>query len=97
MSITALIHGKISNIKPATTSQSGKSYCRFSVSWQDGKTNATVWASCVVFDELVVAVGELHNGDSIAVKGVISISEWEAANGEKRTGFSVVVNNILTV
>lgn len=56
------------------------------------------WWRCTAFKELAEAiVQELHSGDRVEVTGRLDQQEYVSKEGEKRTGYNVLVNRVSKV
>jgi single-stranded DNA-binding protein len=71
------------------TSKAGRAYLRLNVRVGDGE--GAQWISVMVFDNDAIEVADkFTKGARVYVEGRLSISEWTAADGSKRSGLSVM-------
>jgi single-strand DNA-binding protein len=89
MSIEAAFIGTLGRDAESKTSKTGRSYLRLNVRTGEGD-NAT-WVSITCFDEKAIEVADkLVKGAKVYVEGKLSLDTWEAADGSKRSGLSVL-------
>jgi len=83
----------------------GTALCRFTVAatrrLYDGKTGAwkdgdPLFLPCTAWRDLAenIAESQLGKGTRVVVTGRLRMSQWEANTGEKRTGYSLDVDDI---
>jgi single-stranded DNA-binding protein len=90
MSIEAAFMGVLAKDAEPKTSKSGKQYLSFRVRVQDG--DSATWIGVRLFGDCAsdLMSKALLAGTPVYVEGRLSLDEWEAADGSKRTGLSVM-------
>ena len=90
MSIECAFLGTLAKDAEPKTSKAGKQYLSFRVRVQDGDgaqwISVRLWGDCAV-DLMSKA---LLAGTPVYVEGRLSLDEWEAPDGTKKTGLSVM-------
>jgi single-strand DNA-binding protein len=87
MTIECAFFGSLARDAEAKTSKSGKPYLRANVRTGDG--DAAQFINTMVFDtEAIAVVDKLKKGARVYVEGKLSLDEWTAQDGSKRTGLS---------
>ncbi|MCJ8341988.1 MAG: single-stranded DNA-binding protein [Cetobacterium sp.] len=94
MNLVVLI-GRLTRDPELKFGQSGKAYSRFSLAvdrpFQKGEAD---FINCVAFGKTAELIGEyLRKGKKVAVNGRLQMNRFEM-NGEKRTSYDVLVENI---
>lgn len=94
MNLVVLI-GRLTRDPELKFGQSGKAYSRFSLAvdrpFQKGEAD---FVNCVAFGKTAELIGEyLRKGRKVAVNGRLQMNRYEV-NGEKRTSYDVLVENI---
>ena len=94
MNVVTLI-GRLTRDPEVKSGQSGKQYARFSIAvdrpFQKGEAD---FINCVAFGKTAELIGEyLRKGSKLGLNGSLQMNRYEA-NGEKRTSYDVVVNNV---
>lgn len=94
MNVVVLI-GRLTRDPELKFGQSGKAYSRFSLAvdrpFQKGEAD---FINCVAFGKTAELIGEyLRKGRKVAVNGRLQMNRYET-NGEKRTSYDVLVENI---
>lgn len=97
MNIVALI-GRMTRDPEVKFGQSGKAYTKFSIAvdkpFQKGAEKEADFINCAAFNKTAELIGEyLRKGSKVAVNGSLAMNRYEA-NGEKRTTYEVLVNNV---
>ena len=91
MTIDCAFIGRLGDDPELKTSAAGKSWCRLSVAV--GQGDNVQWVSVAIFGEPAEHVcATLRKNDKIYVEGSLTVNEWTARGGEKRTGLSVVAS-----
>ncbi len=90
-----VLTGRLTRDPELKYGQSGKAYCRFSLAvdrpFQKGETD---FINCVAFGKTAELIGEyLRKGRKTGVQGRLQMNRYEV-EGEKRTTYDVVVDNI---
>jgi single-strand DNA-binding protein len=90
-----VLTGRLTRDPELKYGQSGKAYCRFSLAvdraFQKGEAD---FINCVAFGKTAELVGEyLRKGRKTGVQGRLQMNRYEM-NGEKRTTYDVMVDNI---
>lgn len=66
----------------------------FNFAFSSGRDN-TSWIKCVCFNKTAeIAEKYLHTGARIAVSGYLKQNTWKTDQGDKRSSYEVIVNNI---
>ncbi len=90
-----VLTGRLTRDPELKYGQSGKAYCRFSVAvdraFQKGEAD---FINCVAFGKTAELIGEyLRKGRRAGINGRLQMNRYEI-NGEKRTTYDVVVDQI---
>ncbi|AVQ32139.1 MULTISPECIES: single-stranded DNA-binding protein [Fusobacterium] len=90
-----VLTGRLTRDPELKFGQSGKAYSRFSLAvdrpFQKGEAD---FINCVAFGKTAELIGEyLRKGRKVGVTGRLQMNRYEA-NGEKRTSYDVLVENI---
>lgn len=90
-----VLTGRLTRDPELKFGQSGKAYSRFSLAvdrpFQKGEAD---FINCVAFGKTAELIGEyLRKGRKVGVNGRLQMNRYEA-NGEKRTSYDVLVENI---
>lgn len=90
-----VLTGRLTRDPELKYGQSGKAYSRFSLAvdrpFQKGEAD---FINCVAFGKTAELIGEyLRKGRKVGVQGSLQMNRYEV-NGEKRTSYDVLVNNI---
>ena len=90
-----VLTGRLTRDPELKFGQSGKAYSRFSLAvdrpFQKGEAD---FINCVAFGKTAELIGEyLRKGRKVGVNGRLQMNRYEV-NGEKRTGYDVVVDSI---
>jgi len=90
MSIEAAFMGTLAKDAEPKTSKAGKPYLAFRVRVQDG--DAAQWISVRLFGDCAsdLMSKAMRAGAPIYVEGRLSLDEWEAPDGTKKTRLSVM-------
>lgn len=84
------ITGNVGGVKDLQTSQSGKSFIKFSVAWSESSKNRegqwvdgpTSWVQCTAFNKLAEGIANtLQKGQQVVVSGNLKPEEWQGQNG----------------
>jgi single-strand DNA-binding protein len=85
--IEAAFFGALGRDAEAKTSKAGKPYLRAGVRVGDGE--AAQWVNVTAFDEKAIAAADKFvKGARVYVEGRLTLDEWTAQDGTKRTSFS---------
>ena len=72
----------------------GDSRTSFSFAFNSGRDH-TSWIRCVCFNKTAeIAEKYLHRGARIAVSGYLKQNTWETDQGERKSNYEIIVNNI---
>lgn len=75
-------------------SPEGNPVASFNIAFQSTKKK-TCWVKVVTFQKLAEISGQyLHKGARIAVLGILDQSKWTGDDGQNRSTFQVIANNI---
>lgn len=90
-----VLTGRLTRDPELKYGQSGKAYSRFSLAvdrpFQKGEAD---FINCVAFGKTAELIGEyLRKGRKVGIQGSLQMNRYEV-NGEKRTSYDVLVNNI---
>ena len=89
MSIECAFFGALGRDGERKTSKAGKEYLRLNIRVGDG--DAAQWVSVLAFDPDAIAAAEkMVKSARVYVEGKLSIDEWTAPDGNKKTGISVM-------
>lgn len=70
---------------------------RFSIAvnhYRKDRDDVVTWYDCRVFGKRAAVIGEhVRKGDPLLVEGRIETREWDGENGERRTGWSLIVQD----
>ncbi|MGX9431775.1 single-stranded DNA-binding protein [Bradyrhizobium sp. LeoA1S1] len=87
--IEAAFFGTLGRDAERKVSSAGTNYLRLNVRTGDGDDSQ--WVSVLAFDQDAIdAADRLVKGAKIYVEGKLSLNEWTAQDGAKRTGVSVM-------
>jgi single-stranded DNA-binding protein len=87
MSIECAFFGSLVRDAEVKTSKGGKTYLRASIRVENGEH--ALFINSMVFDADAIAVADkLVKGARVYVEGKLSLDEWTAQDGSKRTGLS---------
>jgi hypothetical protein len=87
MRIEAAFFGSLVRDAELKTSKAGKSYLRASVRVGDGE--AVQWVNVTAFDESAIeAADKFLKSARVYIEGRLSLDEWTAPDGAKRSGLS---------
>jgi single-strand DNA-binding protein len=87
VSIECAFSGSLARDAEVKTSKAGKQYLRLNVRVENGE--AAQFINVMVFDADAIATADrLVKGARIYVEGRLSLDEWTAADGAKRSGLS---------
>lgn len=94
MNVVILI-GRLTRDPELKFGQSGKAYSRFSLAVDNPfKKEEPDFINCVAFGKTAELIGEyLRKGKKVAVNGKLQMNRFEV-NGEKRTSYDVLVENV---
>ena len=88
MSIEAALFGALGRDGELKTSKNGRPYLRLNVACSEGET--TTWVSATIFDQAAIDIADkLVKGARVYLEGKLSLNEWTASDGTKRTGLQV--------
>lgn len=90
-----VLTGRLTRDPELKYGQSGNAYCRFSLAVdRPFKRGEADFINCVAFGKTAELIGEyLRKGRKAGVQGSIQMNRYEV-NGEKRTSYDVLVNQI---
>lgn len=96
------IIGRLGREPETKTLKSGDSVCNFSVACSEKYTSKagekvenTEWFNVVVFRKLAEICGQyLHQGSLVYIEGKIKNEKWQDKDGNDRTGFKVVADQM---
>lgn len=89
MSIEAAFFGTLGRDAERKRSDTGKEFVRLTVRIGDG--DKVQWVSVIAFEREIIAEAEkLTKGTRVYIEGRLSLDEWTASDGSKRSGLSVV-------
>lgn len=90
-----VLTGRLTRDPELKYGQSGNAYCRFSLAVdRPFKKGEADFINCVAFGKTAELIGEyLRKGRKAGVQGSIQMNRYES-NGEKRTTYDVLVNQI---
>jgi single-strand DNA-binding protein len=89
MSIEAAFFGNLGRDAELKTSRAGKQYLRLNM--RVGEGEAVQWVNVTAFDESAIeAADKFTKGARVYCEGRLSLDEWTANDGAKRTGLSVL-------
>ena len=75
-------------------SSEGNPVASFNLAFQSSKKK-TCWIKVVAFQKLADICGQyLHKGARIAVIGTLDQNKWETDDGQNRSTFQIIANNI---
>jgi single-strand DNA-binding protein len=75
-------------------SPEGNPVASFNIAFQSTKKK-TCWIKVVSFQKLADICGQyLHKGARIAVIGVLDQNKWQGDDGQTRSSFQIIANNI---
>jgi single-strand DNA-binding protein len=87
MSIEAAFFGALGRDAELKTSKGGKAYLRINVRVGDG--DKAQWINVTVFDPDTIEIADkMLKGARIYIEGKLSLDEWTAQDGGKRTSLS---------
>src|SRR5262245_26777104 len=87
MGIEVAFPGSLVRDAEAKTSKAGKQYLRINVRVENG--DKAEFINAMVFDPDAIAVADkLVKGARVYIEGKLSLDEWTAQDGTKRTGLS---------
>jgi single-strand DNA-binding protein len=86
--------GNLGNDPETFFGSEGEGRTSFSLAFTSGKKD-TSWIKCVCFNKTAeIAEKYLHSGARIAVTGYLKQNNWKTDQGEKRSNYEIIVNNI---
>lgn len=97
-----VILGRIAKDIELRTGQSGKSFAKTSIAWNDSKKNADgewedgpgQFLNLTAFGHTANSMhAHLNKGDLVLVAGRISYSSWETKDGDKRSSVELLVDS----
>ncbi len=90
-----VLTGRLTRDPELKYGQSGNAYCRFSLAVdRPFKRGEADFINCVAFGKTAELIGEyLRKGRKAGVQGSLQMNRYEV-NGEKRTSYDVLVNQI---
>ena len=89
MTIEAAFFGTLGRDAESKVSRTGKPYVRLNVAVGTG--DATQWVNVMTFDpEAIAAVDRMQKGCRVYCEGKLTLGEWTASDGSKRSGLSVM-------
>ena len=87
MTIEAAFFGSLVRDAEVKTSKGGKAYLKANIRVENGE--AASFINTMVFDaEAIASADKMAKGSRIYVEGKLSLDEWTAPDGSKRTGLS---------
>jgi single-strand DNA-binding protein len=89
MTIEAAFMGTLGREAEVKTSKNGKTYLRANI--RVGEGDAGQWISVMVFDtDTIQTADKMVKGARVYVEGKLSLEEWTAQDGTKKTSLSVM-------
>ena len=90
-----VLTGRLTRDPELKYGQSGNAYCRFGLAVnRPRKRDEVDFINCVAFGKTAELIGEyLRKGSRTGLEGALQMNRYEV-NGEKRTSYDVVVNQI---
>ena len=89
-----VLTGNLGNDPEIFFGSEGDPVTSFSLAFKSGREK-TSWIKCVCFNKNAeIAEKYLHSGARIAIVGRLNQSKWQTDQGEKRSSFEMIVNNI---
>lgn len=86
--------GNLGNDPETFFGPEGDSITKFNFAFSAGR-DQTSWIKCVCFNKTgEIAEKYLHTGARIAVSGYLKQNTWKTDQGEKRSNYEIIVNNI---
>ena len=92
MTITALIHGKITKQPEVKLSAKGTEYAKFSL-----LTESDGYITAIAFGELAHTLTKLPHNSSIAARGTLKLANWTNKEGIVQYGLNLTVTDVLTL
>lgn len=90
------IIGRLGGDPELKTTQSGIPVCSFTLAVKRPRVKDTTdWIPVVVWRQSAEYISKYaHKGSVVAVSGVLTTRKYEASNGDKRTAYEVVADNV---
>jgi single-strand DNA-binding protein len=91
---SCIISGNLGKDPEIHFSTEGTQITTFPLAFNSSRNN-TSWIKCVSFNKTAeIAEKYLHSGARVLVQGSLNQSKWEDKNGEQRSAFEFICNNI---
>jgi single-strand DNA-binding protein len=75
------------------TSRAGKPYCAMNLAVTTGTTedarDITTWVRATAFGQTAEKIATAKKGDRVYVEGTLTLTEWQAQDGQARHGLNV--------
>ena len=97
--IIASVHGRLGGDPVERQTKTGKTMTTVSIAvdaGRDGSDDQTVWISLAAFGKTAEALLHHHKGDLIAVMGPLTRRTYSTGTGEKREGWSLTVQSLVS-
>ena len=89
MSIECAFFGSLARDAEVKTSKAGKQYLRGNVRVENGET--ALFINTMMFDpDAIQTADKMVKGARVYIEGKLSLDEWTAQDGAKKTGISVM-------
>lgn len=89
-----IVTGNLGDDPKVFYSPEGNPVTSFNIAFQSGKKK-TCWIKVVTFHKLAEVCGQyLHKGARIAIAGVLDQNKWVSDDGQNRSSFQLIGNNI---
>lgn len=90
-----VLQGRLTKDVELRYTQTDKAVASFTIACDRGRNNGTDFINCVAWQQTAEFIHKYFDkGDMILVDGRLQQRNYEDKNGNKRTAFDVVVNNV---